>query len=180
MKQINYHKKLRPEQIVVIKNANSRDYKDFDITLLYTLLRNVCQNIPPPSQRWGMSTMPSSNEVTVGDDIERIRLLRNKVFGHISEAAISETEFKEHWSVMLGICTRIQTLLNKDYVKSLQYAEKRSIDPNSEKYLQLIKRQAEEERNISFLLQNIKRLLTGKLNVYSSFVSSTGSDEDII
>ena len=59
VKQLNYLQRLRPEQIVVIKNANSQDYKDFDITLLYTLLRNVCQTITPPSQNWGVSTMPS-------------------------------------------------------------------------------------------------------------------------
>ena len=78
---------------MVIKNANSRDYKDFDITLLYTLLRNVCQSITPPSQNWGVSNMPSQNEITVRDDIERIRLIRNKVYGHISEVAIPEIEF---------------------------------------------------------------------------------------
>nr|XP_022319643.1 uncharacterized protein LOC111122284 [Crassostrea virginica]XP_022319644.1 uncharacterized protein LOC111122284 [Crassostrea virginica] len=159
--QRNYFPKLRPEQVVVIHNANSRDYKDFDITLLYTLLRNVCQNITPPSQRWGGSNMPSPNEVTVGDDIERIRLIRNKIFGHISEAAISETEFKEHWSIMSGICTRIQTLLNKDYVKRLQAVDERSIDPDTEeKYLQLLKRQVEEEKSTKVILQNLQSSLT--------------------
>ena len=34
VKQKNYLQRLRPEQIMVIKNANSRDYKDFDTTLL--------------------------------------------------------------------------------------------------------------------------------------------------
>ena len=80
---------------------------------------------------------------------------------------------------MSGICTRIQTLLNKDYFKKLQDAEERPIDPDTEnKYLQLIKRQAEEERTISKLLQsllaqgkansemlqNINSSLTGKIN----------------
>nr|XP_022316477.1 uncharacterized protein LOC111120097 [Crassostrea virginica] len=148
-------KTLRKDQIAIITNANTRGYQDFDITLLYTLLRNVCQNITPPSQNWGVFNMPSPNEVTVGDDIERIRLIRNSLFGHMTEAAISKTEFKKHWSIISGICTRIQTLLNKDYVKRLQDAEERSIDPDTEeKYLQLIKRQAEEERAIRDLLQS--------------------------
>ena len=78
---------LRPQQILVIMNAQNDGYRDFDISLLYMLLRNVCQNIPPPSQGWGkVSNMPSPNEVTVGDDIERIRLIRNNLFGHISAA----------------------------------------------------------------------------------------------
>ena len=180
--QINYLSKLRPEQVVVINNANTQGYQDFDITLLYTLLRNVCQNITAPSQGWGVSTMPSPNEVTVGDDIERIRLIRNNLFGHISKAAISETEFKEYWSIMSGICTRMQTLLNIGFVKRLQDAEKRLIDADTEeRYLQLIKKQAEEERTIRDLLQislaqgkanrdmlqHLQSSFTGKITAYS-------------
>ena len=44
--------------------------------------------------------MPSPSEVTVGDDIERIRLIMNKLFGHISEAAILKTEFKRYLSII--------------------------------------------------------------------------------
>ena len=140
-------KTLRKDQIAVITDAKTRGYTDFDITLLYTLLRNVCQNITPPSQRWGVSTMPSPNEVTLGDDIERIRLIRNKLFGHISEAAVSETEFKEYWSIISDICIRLQTLLNKDYVKRLRDAEGLSIDAITEnKYIELIKRLITEDK----------------------------------
>ena len=161
----NFLDKLRQEQVDVVKNAKTRGYQDFDITLLYSLLRNVCQNIPPPSQRWGVSTMPSPNDVTVGDDIERIRLLRNKLFGHISKVAISESEFKKQSSIIPSICSRMQTLLNKDYVKRLQDAEVRSIDPETEeKYLQIIKRQAEEEKTTRDLLQNIQSTL-GKIKL---------------
>nr|XP_022316097.1 tripartite motif-containing protein 2-like [Crassostrea virginica] len=141
MKVKHLTKTLRKDQIAIITNANTNGYQEFDIPLLYSLLRNVCQNITPPSQGWGVSSMPSSNEVTVGDDIERIRLIRNKLFGHISEAAISETEFKEHWLIISDICMRLQTLLNKDYVKRLQDAEDQSIDAATEnKYIELIKR----------------------------------------
>ena len=160
--QLGHLKKLRADQIDVIRDANTRGYQDFDITLLYTLLRNVCQNIPSPSQNWGVSNMPSPNEFTVGDDIERIRLIRNK-FGHISETAISKTEFNEYWSIISGTCTRIQTLLKKDYVKRLQNAEGCSMDSDTEKkYLELIRTMAEEEKTTRDILQNIQSTLTGK------------------
>nr|XP_022316825.1 uncharacterized protein LOC111120402 [Crassostrea virginica] len=168
VKQINYlAKTLRTDQIAIIRDANTRDYKDFDIPLLYTLLRNVCQNITPPSQRWGVSNMPSPNEVTVGDDIERIRLIRNKIFGHISEAAISETEFKDYWSIISNICTRMQALLNKDYAKKLQDAKDCSIDLDTEnKYLELIRTKAEEEETTRDKLQNIQSILTELTSTY--------------
>ena len=151
--QLGHLKKLRGDQIAVIRNANTHEYQYFDITLLYTLLRNVCQNMPSPSQNWGVPTMPSPNEITVGDDIERIRLIRNNLFGHISEAAISETEFKDYWSIISDICTRMQALLNKDYAKRLQAAKDCSIDSDTEnKYLEQIKTMAEKEDK----LQNMR------------------------
>ena len=98
--------------------------------------------------------MPSQNEITIGDDIERIRMIRNNVFGHVSEAAVPETEFKEYRSMIFDICTRMQTLLNKDYVKQLQYAEECTIDSSTEsKYIELIKRMAEEEKTTRELIQ---------------------------
>lgn len=38
-------KYLRPDQIVLISNAKTQGYKEFDITLLYTLLRIFCPKI---------------------------------------------------------------------------------------------------------------------------------------
>ena len=56
--KINHlNRTLRKDQIAIIGNAVTRGYQDFDITLLYTLLRNVCQNITPPSQNWGVFNM---------------------------------------------------------------------------------------------------------------------------
>lgn len=154
VKQMNYLQKLRPDQIVVINDANNRGYQEFDTTLLYTLLRNVCRNIPPPSRNWGVSKLPSQNEVTVGDDIERVRIIRNKICGHIAEAAIPETEFKDYWSIILDICTRMQALLKNDYVKRLQDAKERTIDADTEnKYIDLIKRLAEDEKTTRDIIQ---------------------------
>ena len=153
--QKNFLQKLRSEQVAVISDASTNGYKDFDITLLYTLLRNVFNNsISPPSQSWGVSEMPSQIEITVGDDIERIRLIRNTVFGHISEAAITETDFQEYFTIISDICTRMQTLLKKDYVRQLRATEGCTIDSSTEnKYIELIKRLADEEKTTRGLLQ---------------------------
>lgn len=154
VKQSNYLQKLRPEQIILISDAKTRGYQDLDITLLYTLLRNVCQNILPPSHNWGI--MPSSpDEITVGNDMERIRLIRNQLYGHISEVAIPETEFEEYWSTIVDICTRMQALLNTDYVKKLQEAKECTIDADTEKkYMELIKRLADEEKTTRDIIQS--------------------------
>ena len=75
-------KNLRAHQWLLIHEAaTSPDgYKKFDITLLYTLLRNLCVGIPRPTNGWGKDTMPQDNEVTIGDDIERIKPYLHDMF----------------------------------------------------------------------------------------------------
>ena len=55
---------------------SSDDYSRLDMTVVFTLLQNFCENIRPPSKGWGYE--PPSDEVTTGADIERIRLMWNK------------------------------------------------------------------------------------------------------
>ena len=151
-----YLKIFRPDEIALISTAKTKSYNDFDITLLYKLLRNVCPNISSPTIKWVLSKMPSQNEITVGDDIERIRLIRNNVQGHITEAAIPETEFQEYWSTISDICTRMQTLLNKDYVRRLKKAEECTIDLETENnYMDKIKQLAKEEEDMKEILLKI-------------------------
>lgn len=50
--------------------------RDFDITYLYIQLRKLNKNIP--SNGWG-GHMIQSTDITIGDDIERIRLTRNEL-----------------------------------------------------------------------------------------------------
>ena len=52
---------LRTEQLSLVQKANIDGYKEFDITLSYTLLRNLkCINVTTPTQGWGISMMPGN------------------------------------------------------------------------------------------------------------------------
>lgn len=62
---------ITQEQELIINKGN---YSDFDISLLYVLLRNISQ-IPPHTKKWGNS--PSQCDRSVSASIERIRLIRN-------------------------------------------------------------------------------------------------------
>lgn len=141
-------KELKFDQIIIINNAKAIGcYKEFDITLLYTILRNYCPNIQPPTKKWGLKTMPLLTETTVGDDIERIRIIRNNLIGHISTPEVSENDFIENWCIISDICTRMQAKLpNKQYVKKLEEAKDRTIDSHMEKmFMDKIKELFENE-----------------------------------
>lgn len=77
---------ITKEQETIILNGK---YTDFDITLLYFLLRNI-SNIPPHAKQWGNEPKPCDRSVSA--NIERIRLIRNK-YGHCTDFSISDTDF---------------------------------------------------------------------------------------
>ena len=82
--------KLSVQQMSILHNASTKgDYSDCDITLLYSLLRNLplTKTALRPTAGWG--TLPViAAHVTLGDDIERIRDMRNQMYGHIATTVI--------------------------------------------------------------------------------------------
>lgn len=96
------------------------DYNSFDVTLLYTLIRNLC-SLPCPAQGWGKE--PKATDIQLSDDIERLRLLRNNYYAHATSAEISENEFKDIWSNLKLVISRIQSNYNKDYEEELKKIE---------------------------------------------------------
>uniref|UniRef100_A0A8W8NWI5 DZIP3-like HEPN domain-containing protein n=1 Tax=Magallana gigas TaxID=29159 RepID=A0A8W8NWI5_MAGGI len=94
------HPPITKEQERIIHNGN---YSDFDITLLFFLLRNI-SNISPHAKQWGNEPILSDRSVSA--NIERIRLIRNK-YGHCTEISISDTDFNKK---VLEISSVIQDL----------------------------------------------------------------------
>lgn len=158
-------KQIQPVQLLLIQNAKIDGYKKFDITLLCMLLRNYCPNIQQPTQSWEMTQIPAQNEITLGDDIVRIRMIKNKYVSHIHETAISETEFKDLWSIIFDICTRMQSRLpNKHYVQSLEEAQYRTIDSATEEiFMEKIKELIDEDENS---LKKILRFIEERGNIF--------------
>lgn len=96
------------------------DYNSFDVTLLYTLIRNLC-SLPDPAQGWGKE--PKATDTQISDDIERLRLFRNNYYAHAKSAEISENEFNDIWSNLKLVINRIQSFYNKDYEEELKKIE---------------------------------------------------------
>ena len=67
--------------------------KNFDISLLYTLLRNVC-GLPVPAAGWG--TKPAPTDRSVEGAVEMIHWYRNK-YGHPLTVEVDESSFASSW-----------------------------------------------------------------------------------
>lgn len=112
--------KLRPDQqnICFIPPPGVPDYSKFDITLLYTLIRNLCP-LPCPAQGWGNREWPKATYTQISDDIERLRLFRNNYYAHAKSANISDNTFKDIWGNLKSAISRIQVVYNVDYKDEL-------------------------------------------------------------
>lgn len=109
--RINGKGYLRKEQLNIcfIPPPGEPDYNNFDVTLLYTLIRNLCSASLSPTQGWGK--VPDSSHTQIGDDIERLRLMRN-TFAHAKSAGIPDAEFQPLWNDLKSVIQRIQTFMN--------------------------------------------------------------------
>ena len=86
-------------------HPNNPNINDFDITLLSVLLRNICGLSPPSTTGW--DNVPTPSDHSVEADIVRIKLFRNKHFGHIPHSAISEADFKSLWAEISSPLVRL-------------------------------------------------------------------------
>ena len=56
--------------------------EDFDVTLLFRLLRTIC-SLTPPTKGW--DALPASTDHSLEADLARIKYYRNSVYGHVNQ-----------------------------------------------------------------------------------------------
>jgi hypothetical protein len=103
-------------------------YIDFDLGLLYTLLRNV-SGIPPHKKGWGNTPDPTDRSKSA--NIDRIREIRNK-YGHQPCSYIAEAEFLNVWADLKQIARELDGCVavgNTFYFDAMERLEKETMDP---------------------------------------------------
>lgn len=80
------------------------DYNEFDVTLLYKLIRNLCPSLAP-TKGWGKD--PADTDMQIGDDIERLRVFRNNNIHEVS-STISDNDFEIIWKKLKFVLQRIR------------------------------------------------------------------------
>ena len=92
---------------------------DFDITLLFCLLRQIC-GLPSPPLGW--DKLPATADQTMSDDLARVKFYRNTVYGHVSESMeISDYQFNVLWAEISGALIRLANHISG--VKGLEWQQ---------------------------------------------------------
>ena len=75
-------------------SPSSVSSKDFDVTLLMVLLRNIC-GLTPPTTGW--DNLPPAADTSAEANIARVKYYRNYVYGHASQASVDDATFNTYW-----------------------------------------------------------------------------------
>ncbi|KAK3602248.1 hypothetical protein CHS0354_034484 [Potamilus streckersoni] len=82
----------------------------FDITLLYTLIRTI-STVPPPMIDWGFDPPFEPRDTSLAASVERIRLYRNHISGHSPHGKISQEDFEDYWHKIEAVIHDIEHVI---------------------------------------------------------------------
>jgi hypothetical protein len=155
-------RRLSSEEWNKIKTASTKGYANFDIPLVYTILRNINTRIAPPTRGWDCNTDPLPHDTTIGDDLERCRRTRNHII-HRGNTVVTDQELDEYFNLFKGMAGRLENILNKtpgEFVTEFEYLKTCCMDETTENiYLENIRDLAENAKEMEELyLEKIKEL----------------------
>ena len=79
-----------------------------DLTILYTLLRNIC-GIPKHQNGWG--NIPTIGDISLAACIERIREEKNAIASHSNIGEIDDIRFQDIWMKLQTDIVNIERVL---------------------------------------------------------------------
>lgn len=124
--------------------------KEFDITLLMVLLRNVC-GLPSPAAGW--DTLPAVTDVGREDDVARIKYYRNTVYGHAECASVDDSTFSTYWGDIRDTLVRLG---GAKYKAAIDNLETECMDPEVEDHCKdLLCQWKKDEENVKDQLNEL-------------------------
>ena len=87
-------------------NGDPSSSQNYDITLLFVLLRNFCR-LSSPVSTGSWDKLPSSYDESMEGDLARIKFYRNKIYGHITTTCVNNNEFEQYWKEISDALIRL-------------------------------------------------------------------------
>ncbi|XP_062574496.1 uncharacterized protein LOC134236343 [Saccostrea cucullata] len=159
-KRSNLPRLTAPQTSLILPRGKSYtgNYDDMDISLLYTLLRNIC-SIPP--HRKGCGNDPDPTDRSLSANIERIRIARNQCV-HSSSPVLSNADFNIVWSTVRSAVMDLDSFLNNcnQYEKAVDFLKHETMDPIRDlHFIEELRKQAEEDATTRKILHGLQRKL---------------------
>ena len=128
----------------------SPDSKNFDISLLFLLLTNIC-GLSPPDRGWHRKPRPG--DLSLEADLVRIKFFRNDLYGHVTSTGIDTPTFNALWPQISG--TLLHLGLDKAEVDRLEAEH-----CGEEDYIDVLCEWSVSEQEIKSQLEDIRQSQT--------------------
>lgn len=119
--------------------AGSVSSQNFDITLIFLLLRTLC-GLTPPKTKWDGEPLDADHSLEA--DLVRIKICRNELYAHKVEMALTDTELSSNWDKIEAALLRLG---GPSYHAEIQSLKNASIDPEKDKFFEALLCEAWEE-----------------------------------
>ena len=117
---------------------------NFDITLLFLLLRNICGLHPPLS---GWDRMPPVSDTSFEANLARVKYYRNELYGHVTTTGIQTSVFDVKWQEVSSILVSLG--LSQSEVDRLKR------EPCGEDYVSAVTEWMKNDEEIQFQLKDL-------------------------
>ena len=117
---------------------------NFDITLLFLLLRNICGLSPPLS---GWDRMPPASDTSFEANLARMKYHRNVLYGHVTSTGIQTSVFGVKWQEVSSVLVSLG--LSQSEVDRLKR------EPCGEDYVSAVTEWMKSDEEIQFQLKDL-------------------------
>ena len=129
---------------------------DFDITLIFKLLRTIC-NLTPPTTGW--DSRPNDFDHSLGADLVRIKYYRNEVYGHSRNLEIPDDQFLDLWGkiseALLRIAANLSPEKQSNWKGAIENFLHEPLTPKEERYAEELELWMEKDSDTRRLLQGL-------------------------
>ena len=131
---------------------------DFDVTLLFRLLRTICNLIPPAT---GWDALPTSTDHSLAADLVRIKYYRNSVYGHVNQQMeITDDEFLSLWKeiseTLVRIAGQISPTEQNQWQKATEKFLKEPLTVEDERNVHELQRWYENDTEVKQSIEKLK------------------------
>ncbi|CAC5391397.1 unnamed protein product [Mytilus coruscus] len=160
----DFNKKLSPEEWQIVNKLANPDkgFKVLDVSLAYRIVKHFRNAfVTKPTRNWGSN--PTSTEVEIGDDVERIRRARNRYLHGLS-INITEKIMSDFFTEFAEVAKRIDQYLNKtlefSFEKKIENLRTCSIDEKKTRETLEATSVVENQEGTTFLVHQQNKKVT--------------------
>ena len=144
--------------------------KNFDVTLLVVLLRNIC-GLSPPATGW--DALPPATDISIEADIARVKYFRNTVYGHADQASVDDATFNVYWQDIHDTFARLG---GATYGAAIDDLKNECMDPDIENHFkELLRQWKKDDDNTKKKLDEIHRMLEELMKASTSTSQAKGT-----